>query len=338
MGKILHDTNHTGQIGIGWLRWIIEGLWACGTEIISSHNDNSLDMLIFLKRRDNSAYSGPTGDIIFAQVKTGYVRKKPINGTYKINLGKKHVEEHRSRWLAFPGPVIMINVIPPRITKGNPEVYWTNLRDPTSFTASGAIVFDTQRSLDAVAGKASLFNLCWRWAELRKLPVVAAPRIVPWSKHHPAWLRSTTESFHAVCRAFYKDWMKEAVANPSKYGLVTVTNRGWRHMTRIGRSKPRMLQSLLLLPAASELLASNIAPTRLTRTELSPLSGGSIIRERYYEGVTARVTFFERHEAVVRVVLERTILRAKGSSLAAVISDKRTLFSVYEVARRRESI
>ena len=71
MGKQVHDTNHIGQIGISWLRWIIEGKWACGIEVIAAHNDNSIDILILPKRRKNSTYSGPTGDVFLRRSRLG---------------------------------------------------------------------------------------------------------------------------------------------------------------------------------------------------------------------------------------------------------------------------
>ncbi|MBK60371.1 MAG: hypothetical protein CML01_16495 [Pseudomonas sp.] len=335
MGKQVHDTNHIGQIGISWLRWIIEGKWACGIEVIAAHNDNSIDILILPKRRKNSTYSGPTGDVVFAQVKTGYVRKLPAAGTYKINLGKNHLEEHRQRWLSFPGPTILINVIPPRITGGDPKAYWADLRNPKSFDASGGVIFDLRHKLEGWEGKGELFNLCWRWAELRTLPRIEAPASVTWSSSHPCQLFAGSQSVHKRSRTFYQDWMSASRADPQAFGGIKITNRGWRHMTRIGRSKSRMLQSLLLLPCASKILepSSEVLPKRLTRSTNSQLPNGNQ-RERFYEGATARVTFFDRQEAVVRVVLERNII----TSPTGGESDDRTLYSIYEVARRRQGI
>jgi hypothetical protein len=331
VGTRNRDANHTGQIGISWLRWIVEGTWGCGVEIISSHNDDSLDALILLKRRRrSSAYRGPTGDVIFAQVKTGYISKVP-SGPYKISLGEKYILNHRARWLSFPGPVIMINVIPPHITKGAPLVYWSDLRDSESYVGKTQIRFDTQRDLASERGKASLFNLCWNWAKFRTLPIIYAPTNVSWSTHIPTTSFESKLNFHARCRTFYRDWMNEARANPSRFHSVQVSNRGWRHMTRIGRSKSRMLQSMLLLPTASRMLEQmhEIEPQKLSRAVNRQLLNGRH-QERYFEGVTARVIFAQRQEAIVQVVLERKITRSNSA-----IHDERTLYSVYEVARRR---
>lgn len=338
MGRKKHDNNHSGQIGISWLRWIIEGQWGCGVEVVSAHNDNSLDILIFLKRRKNSAYAGPTGDVIFAQVKTGYISENPVKPSYKLNLSKDYISSHKSRWLAFPGPVIMINVIPPRITQGSPIAYWTNLRDKESYPSDSTISFKTVNIFEGWSGKASLFNLCWRWASIRTLPVIKAPNEILWTQNFPILNTVGTQSFHERCSSIYRDWMKDFRANPTKYSGIQITNRAWRHMTRIGRSKSRMTQSLLLLPAATVMLdsKSKLVAQRLTGTKISRLRNGRL-QERYYEGITARMTFYERHEAIVRVVVERTIIY-DGSNEKKLLNDTKTLYSIYEVTRKRESV
>jgi len=302
---------------------------------LGAHNDNSIDLLILLKRRKNSAYSGPTGDVIFAQVKTGYVRKLPTSATYKINLGKAYLADHRKRWSAFPGPAILINVIPPKVTGGDPVAYWTDLKNPASFDLAGGVLFDLRHTVAGWEGKSALFNLCWRWAELRSLPHIAAPTSVKWSTSHPNKIYAGSKSVHERSRTFYKDWMSFAGSNAQDFGGVKVTNRGWRHMTRIGRSKSRMLQSLLLLPCASKMLepSSGLQSKRLTPSTTISLPNGDS-RERFYEAVTARVTFFDRQETIVRVVLERDITKSPHGP----VKDERKLYSIYEVTRRRKGI
>ncbi|WP_434728508.1 DUF4365 domain-containing protein [Pseudomonas soli] len=332
-----HDTTHTGQIGVSWVTWIVEGLWGCGVEVVSAHNDNSIDVLIFLKRSEKSGgYAGPTGDVIFAQIKTGYRNSMPpTTGTYGLNLGSKHNDAHVPRWLSMPGPAIMIHVTPPRITKGDPIAYWTDLKDPQTFASSSQITFDVKRKFDRT-GKGGLYNLCWRWAELRKLPTLSAPSHIPWSKHLPLQVLALSGNFHDTCRGFYADWMAHSKANPAHF-VAQVTNRGWRHMTRIGRPKQTMFQSLLLLPTASKMLeqSSGLPRKRLNNTQKKTLPNGSKW-ERYYEAVTARVTFYERQEAVIRVIIEcteTTPARISGGAGNPLIS--RSLYSIYELARRR---
>jgi len=332
VGRSVVDTNRIGQLGISWLRWIVEGQWGCGIEVVSAHNDDSLDLLILLKRRRGSAYAGPTGDVIFAQVKTGYVKSSPSTD-YSIDLKRKYINSHHGRWLSFPGPVIMINVIPPKAVGGNPSAYWANLRDPAVLARPGFVKFRLSDALEGRKGKASLFNLCWSWAEFRRAPRVQSPVNLGWSSNIPGRKFSAGQNMHLVCRAFYKDWMAESAVNSNAFGGVKVTNRGWRHMTRIGRGKARMLQSLLLLPSASRILQdlNSIGKCRITSTEERHLPNGTK-RERWYEAATARVSFFERQDAMVRVVLERNVVSSRAGS---IIRDDLTLYSIYEVARGR---
>ncbi|MFD0928511.1 DUF4365 domain-containing protein [Methylophilus glucosoxydans] len=332
-----HDTTHTAQIGVSWVTWVVEGLWGCGVEVISAHNDNSIDILIFLKRSEKTGgYAGPTGDVIFAQIKTGYCKlMPPTSGTYKINLNRTHIEAHLPRWLSMPGPAIMIHVVPPRITKGDPVAYWTDLRDPQTFAKPTTVTFDVRRKFDA-QGKGRIYNLCWRWAELRKLPILKAPGVVEWSENHtPLHVHSLSGNFHDHCRGFYKDWMLHSKVNPNEY-IAEVTNRGWRHMTRIGRPKRTMFQSLLLLPVASMMLArsSALVPKNMNNRHEKILPSGAKW-SRHYEALTARVTFYERQEAVIRVIIECTETKPAKSDGESKPLVTRTLYSIYELARRR---
>ncbi len=64
-----------------------------------------------------------------------------------------------------------------------------------------------------------------------------------------------------------------------------------------------------------------------------PHSYNSETLTRGYEALTARVIFNERQEAVVRVVLERTAYVSKTGQVKETL----VFYSVYEVARRRQS-
>lgn len=334
----VRDTNRTGQIGVSWVTWIVEGLWGCGVEVVSAHNDNSVDVLIFLKRRERASrgYAGPTGDVVFAQIKTGYRRSMPpAKGTYGLSLGRKHNLAHAPRWLSMPGPAIMIHVTPPSITMGEPIAHWTDLKDPQSFPTPAQVAFDVRRKLDA-DGKNGLYNLCWRWAELRKLPVLQAPSEFPWATHMPIQAAGLAKGFHASCRAFYAEWMKQSKAKPSHF-VAQVTNRGWRHMTRVGRPKRTMFQSLLLLPVAASMLQQSAAlPRRKLGNVQHKTDSNGREWKRHYEAVTARVKFYERQEAVVRVIIECTeLLPAPATGPNRLTTTTRCLYSVYELARRR---
>ncbi|AMR80493.1 hypothetical protein [Cupriavidus nantongensis] len=107
-------------------------------------------------------------------------------------------------------------------------------------------------------------------------------------------------------------------------------------MTRIGRPKQTMFQSLLLLSVASMMLerSSSLIPKRLNNTQEKTLPNGTKWA-RYYEAVTARVTFYERQEAVVRVIIECTETRPAQSDGPFSPLVNRTLYSIYEIARRR---
>jgi hypothetical protein len=135
---------------------------------------------------------------------------------------------------------------------------------------------------------------------------------------------------------YYLAWRDLARNNPGLF-IADVSRRGWEHITRRSRALRTKQQSLQLLPAAVRMLlrSQKLERHRLTPVREVKLPSGQT-RRRWYEGVTARVTFYERHEAIVRVVVERTQLIASPASAPA--KDIIQFYSVYEVARRRRGL
>ncbi|TGB69523.1 DUF4365 domain-containing protein [Escherichia sp. E4930] len=326
------DTNHQGQIGVAWVQWIVEGLWGAGLEVLSAHNDDGVDVILLLKIRKHKQTANSTGDIIFAQIKTGYVSQVPSKD-YNLNLGKKHIDLHMSRWRAYPGPVIMINVIPPRITKGDPVAYWTNLRSEKNKLSDGSIHFEIKDKFDAAA-KVNIYNLCWQWARLRSLPRLSAniptsPAIdeTAFSKISPY-----AENLYLIAKEYYKNLMKES-KSPLNPFQVVFTRRGWEHITRKSRPSETKIQSLILLPVAMRILLKTTQSESKKITFTDEKSVGQL-RRRWYESRTCNATFYARDAAVVRVIIERTQLFHKG----ILKQDVSVFYSVHEVARRRSFV
>jgi hypothetical protein len=325
------DINHQGQLGVAWVQWIVEGLWNAGMEVISAHNDDGIDVLILLKRRKKTAYAGPTGDVIFAQIKTGYVTEKPTRD-YKINLKKEYLSDHIPRWLSYPGPVIIINVIPPRHTKGTPEAYWANLRSDCYNEDTGVVSFKFDQKFDGNA-KSKFFDLCWRWAEFRQLPIIRAEAELPFQfeEVNLKYISKKSDNAFVNAKLYYSNWKSFYDKNPGEFS-AKITWRGWKHMTRFSRPSSTKYQSLQLLPVAFRMLMVNrsLVRKKLTKKENQRLPCGQT-RVRWYEGITSRVTFYERHEAVITLIIECTEL-----TLGGVVKHKEECFySLYEVARRK---
>ncbi|BBQ76125.1 hypothetical protein WP3W18E01_00930 [Raoultella ornithinolytica] len=325
------DVNHQGQLGVAWVQWIVEGLWNAGLEIVSAHNDDGIDAFILLKRRQSTSYAGPTGDMIFAQIKTGYVAQNPKED-YSIALTKEYLKSHVSRWLSYPGPVVMINVIPPRHTGGEPIAYWANLREQAFDESSSRVYFSLKNRFD-LSTKSDFFNMCWRWAELRQLPIIRAESELPFDfeETNLKAVSKKTDNLLVNAKKYYLKWKKATTENPGLF-CVAITWRGWQHLTRFSRPNATKHQSLLLLPVALRMLLKD---TKLERTILSrkvrtPLKCGQV-RIRWYEAVTARVTFYERHETVIRVVIECTILECQGEEKYR----EDCFYSLHELARRK---
>lgn len=326
------DTNRQGQEGVAWARWIVEGIWGCGLEVVSASNDDGVDAIILLKRRPGlERYAGPTGDLLFVQIKTGYLEAAPT-GDYSLSFDADKMARWRPKWAAYPGPALMINVVPRRLTSGNPIAYWADLKRPPGVD-SNKVEFKLKNCFDATA-KSSFYNLCWRWSEFRKLPVIYVDQTKPVFPDEPAMYYLGKEPLLKVIRNYFKLWKKGASSITFQ---ASITWRGWEHITRQERPVRTKQQSLQLLPAAARIMhaTSGVKPIPVQRMKSvpPPKYPNGQTRERGYEALTARVIFNERQEAVVRVVLERTKLFLHG----VVVSETVIFYSVYEVARRRKS-
>lgn len=334
MAKVGVDKNHQGQLGVAWTQWIVEGLWSAGLEVISAHNDDGIDAIILLKRRRKSSYAGPTGDIVFAQIKCGYVQKDPTSD-YSINLGKEYLSTHIPRWLSYPGPVIIINVIPPRLTGAEPKAYWVNLRDRCFDEERGTISFSITQDFN-LATKSDLFNLCWRWSEFRKLPIIRAEEKLPFElkEVNLKYLSASANNIIVDAKKYYKNWKTFADNNRHEF-TADITWLGWKHMTRYSRPSATKHQSLQLLPVALRMLLkdSGLKRKRLSKNNVEVLKCGQE-RVRWYEGMTSRVTFYERHEAVITLVIQCTQLRNDGK----ITYENTCFYSLFEVARRKSFI
>jgi len=344
------DTNRQGQEGVAWISWIVEGLWGCGVEVISASNDDGVDVIILLKRRPGLAsYAGPTGDLLFAQIKTGYVDGVP-DKDYSIPFDADKLNSWRSKWAAYPGPAVMINVIPRRLIRAkakadaaaglpfaaneDPIAYWTDLKRPESFQPN-KVLFRFKNRFDSGA-KSSFFNLCWRWAEFRKLPVIQIndPEKAFIGEKQPDYMGSTP--MRAVARNYFKDLKRASEADKALL-QATITWRGWEHITRLERPARTKQQSIQLLPAVARILLMNSGVKPVTARPVTPMppmtpwNGQEL--HRGFDTLTARVVFYERHEAVVRVILERTKLFEHSKFVRETV----IFYSVYEVARRNKS-
>jgi len=325
------DTNRQGQEGVAWVRWIVEGIWGCGLEVVSASNDDGVDAIILLKRRQGlERYAGPTGDLLFVQIKTGYLKDVPT-GDYSVSFEADKMAKWRLKWAAYPGPALMINVVPKRLTGKDPIAYWADLK--RLGTDPNKVEFKFKNCFDATA-KSSFYNLCWRWAEFRKLPTIRLDQTQPAFPGEPAMYYLGQDSLLNVTRNYFKEWKKASTGTPFQ---ASITWRAWEHITRQERPVRTKQQSLLLLPAAARILlvSSGVKPVSVQRMKPvpPPKHQNGQTQERGYETLTARVIFNERQEAVVRVVLERTRLFYRGQ----FVSESVIFYSVYEVARRRKS-
>ncbi|RZL04172.1 MAG: DUF4365 domain-containing protein [Rubrivivax sp.] len=332
------DTNRQGQEGVAWVAWIVEGMWGCGVEVVSASNDDGVDAIILLKRRPGlKRYAGPTGDLLFVQIKAGYVKKVPT-GDYSISFKPEELARWRPKWASYPGPALMVNVIPRRITGGDPVAYWTDLKRPPG-SDPNKIEFKLKNCFHETA-KSSIYNLCWRWAEFRQIPVIYLDQSAKAFPGEPRIYYMGNKPLRDEARDYFKAWKAACTADPTFQASLqaSITWKGWNHITRKARPVRTKQQSIQLLPAAARILLASSGVKPMTVQPMRPVtpdspSYNSETLTRGYEALTARVIFNERQEAVVRVVLERTAYVSKTGRVKETL----VFYSVYEVARRRRS-
>ncbi|MEH6886395.1 hypothetical protein V7Z92_20925, partial [Priestia megaterium] len=111
------------------------------------------------------------------------------------------------------------------------------------------------------------------------------------------------------------------------------TRVGWKHITRKTRSLQRIIQSLILLPVAKELL-EKIDNYQVVDYLFKPdgSNGGVLYQTLLIRG---RVTFSFRYPAVINVILRRKIV---VSGEGKYLESKVWFYSVYESRRKRELI
>lgn len=226
------DTNRQGQEGVAWVAWIVEGIWGCGVEVVSASNDDGVDAIILLKRRQGlKRYAGPTGDLLFVQIKTGYVRQAPTED-YSITFNAEDISRWRAKWASYPGPALMINVVPRRLTGGDPVAYWADLKRPPGSNPN-KIEFKLDNRFDASA-KSSFYNLCWRWAEFRQLPVIYLDPSEKVFAGEPSVNYMGKNPLRVEGRNYFKALKAACDTDPAFQASLqaSITWKGWNHITR----------------------------------------------------------------------------------------------------------
>lgn len=327
----------SGKIGINRVRAIVEEKWWSKWQSVSAENDDGLDGLVFLCKRQTrivnrkagparESFSIETGVVAFVQVKSGPSYLSSEDATrLRIRLGTENIQSHRRDWRQHPGPTILVYVDAATNPK-RPAAWWVDLRSPTAFPADAPSLIDIPK--DQVFGehtKGHLLRLSQANAYDARLPVLRAVR----SDGDHFRLSASVKS---SARAFYRAWSARPPLERTHavLGEIEVTRVGWRHITRKGRAGARIHTSLSHLPLAARMIREVPNHSRLGHVQKLTLTDGAT-DVRDYLGLRARVEYPDRCPAVIQVVLKRKRVFAPDGTLRL---QHVWLLSVYEVYRR----
>ena len=139
------------------------------------------------------------------------------------------------------------------------------------------------------------------------------------------------ESLRNDAWQFYKQWRSDNKScTHERIGRIFVNRVGWKHITRVGRSPDRIVQSWLLLGAAKEMIKQGATNLYLGHTKTTKLESGAT-KIVDYLGLKSNIIFPHRHQSVILVVLKRQ--RILDTDLGQGEKQKIWFYSVYEPRR-----
>ena len=316
------------RIGINAVSRTVEIAWESGWQEYDASNDDAIDGVILLRKGKKRPTD--TGGLVFVQVKcggNGYRQDQKQHPHHVgVALGKDYVDEHFPRWLRVPGPAVLV-FVDDRQDPMNPMAWWVDLKSPTTYS-------DTNRGLLLIPkkqrftrhSKGDFHKLCGSATsdrQLERFNLTRSESLIP--------NLGKNESLRNDAWSYYKAWRDDPAActNPV-LGLILVNRVGWKHMTRLGRLPERIVQSWTLLGAARKMLSSSVSVLSLgNATTVAFPDGNSHIVD--YLGLRANVTFPQRHQSVVQVVLKRSRLVCPTNP--SLEREKIWFYSVYEPRR-----
>ncbi|WP_404365193.1 DUF4365 domain-containing protein [Corallococcus coralloides] len=314
------DTRPQESFGVTHTQQIVEYDWQSGWQELDRRNDDATDGLIILRRSNKD-----TGDLVFAQIKcgSGYRQDSTTRPNHVgVRVGADYIQKHRPKWAAVPGPMIMIYIDPSN--RASPEAYWTDLRNPKSFTDDNkSIVLLPKSQKFGAHSKGHIAALCKTGSVDRLLPTIKVSR----SDINYLALSSSTKKAASRFYSAWKNEPSESRTNPA-LGAIDISRVGWRRMSRRRRRTERIIASWELLGVAKRIIqevsnSSKLGGHRLIRSLDGRLDILDHLRLR------ARIVFPHRNEAIVQV----TLRRKRSISMDGTTQIRHWLYSVHEIRR-----
>ena len=313
MGKpqlTLHDER--GRHGANYVRTVVETGWRAILQDFQGTNDRGLDGVVL------DVHNGAVTSYQFnVQIKTSTFNSKYPGDTFPAPVSKKHL----CLWRESNVPVVLICVdIGPPI-----QAYWTLIRPDSGLNS---IIMNKQNEFGPASRDSIISEIQGSYA-LKISPAVG--RILPIPLNHS--MRKFAKAY------YYQNLLGKSQKHPV-YGPIEFTWKGWRHITRRGRSMQNIANSFLLLPSIRLVLDQNIFPSKWR--PLKPIYSGNLIQHRTLLVFYRVVTFGNRSPAWIKVVIERQVFVPKDWALSPPDDPRRIanykFLSVYEISRPVEPV
>jgi hypothetical protein len=290
----LNEFEEKGRFGADFVKRIIENGWRGIVQEFQGLNDRGIDFIV------QDVHRGRVTSLQFnIQVKTSDFNAKFPGDSFPAPVDKNHIE----LWRDSNVPVVLVCV-----DAGSPPVaFWRLIRpgeDVPRIRMSRRNVFNPA-SRDSVV------------AEIRRALPQRLPAACGEILKYPL-----QRSIRDFAKDHYRELMKKPYTN-SSFGPIEFTWKGWRHMTRQGRSMWKIRSSLLLLPSVLAILDGGIHPTKWR--SLKTITRGKRDQFRTILVFERIVKFDHRVPAWVQVVIEAQAVIPTDWAMSAPYDPRRKL-------------
>lgn len=313
------ETIRKGAAGRDLVAYQVRSQLMSDWQNIDAENDDSIDGAVLLRYR--GAF---LGRMLFVQVKSGpafklVYKQKRFSGKIGVKLGAEYIEEHRPRWNALPGPVILVYVESPNDRSS--KIYWQDLKNEASYSSTNkdVVLVPINQTFGSEA-KGALRRLTGSVPDdvpLKQIDMTKAQSLLK----QPILERKTA-------RTFYMQWAKSAERSHPEVGEIEVTNAGWRHITRRSRRPENVQNSFTLLETARQMVIQGAGWRQLGGSKTTNRTKTIDIVDAL--SLRAYVVFKHRAPSVVQVILRRKRVICKFSGK---IDSRIYFYSVHELQR-----
>ena len=307
-----NQQHFTGSYGVSFVGNVVKNNWESTFLQTNQEDDLGIDGIIeFLKR------GIPIGLLLAVQIKTGPSHARWVGKEIHVDVKRKHL----NYWRGCNLPVLLVWVDD---SVSPPKAYWGIVEKDLN-QSFVPLLPENQFGLHS---KGHIISL------IRPTGAGQASRL-----ECELLVGKVGAGIRQTAKAYYKDWRdhsrQHGCINPD-FGLVEVSLKGWRHITRKSRSSPELAHSFALLPSAKAIIEST-SGAQYVRTEADN-TGDNFIVVRSYLSLEREINFPHRAPGTVRVIIEEVV---KYSLFAfalplhqAVVSTRHRFLTVHEYPLR----